>query len=64
MEIKSTQIRIPLPLAGYIEAEAERLGVSLNSVMLILMDDGKRLREAYLNADLTVGLRHHMDAPQ
>lgn len=55
--IKSTQIRLPTILASYIESEAERTGISQNSIMLLLMDEGKRLREACV--EITIQSENH-----
>ena len=43
---EATQIRLPPEIFSYIRKEAERLGISQNSLMIVLMEDGRRLREA------------------
>lgn len=42
----NSQIRIPIGLYQYIQAESDRMGVSQNAVMLMLMDMGRSLKEA------------------
>lgn len=43
---ESSQIRLPAEIFDYIRAEAVRTGMSQNAVMIALMLDGKRFREA------------------
>ena len=38
-----TQIRLPAEMHGFIKQEAERTGISQNSVMLMLLELGKRV---------------------
>ena len=44
----NSQIRIPLDLYQYIQTESERMGISQNAVMLMLMDMGRSLKEALI----------------
>ena len=45
-EMVATQIRLPAELFDYIREESKRTGVSMNGVMLFLMDMGRKLMEA------------------
>ena len=45
-KIVATQIRLAEDLYAYVQSEADRLGVSMNAVMNMLMDEGRRLRKA------------------
>lgn len=45
---ESTQIRLPPSLFDYIRKESARIGISQNSYMLILMEDGIRMRNAQI----------------
>lgn len=47
--LESTQIRLPSELFEYIRQESDRIGISQNSYMLILMEDGRRLRNAQIS---------------
>lgn len=42
----ATQIRLAEYLYNYAKSEAERLGVSMNSALNSILDDGRRFREA------------------
>jgi hypothetical protein len=42
----NTQIRISQDLYGYVQSNAERLGVSQNAFMMILMDLGRKVYES------------------
>lgn len=42
----NSQIRVPLDLYQYIQTESDRMGISQNAVMLMLMDMGRSLKEA------------------
>jgi len=42
----NSQIRIPIDLYQYIQTESDRMGISQNAVMLMLMDMGRSLKEA------------------
>ena len=46
--ITTTQVRLGDELADYINRESERIGISKNSMMLVLMEDGRKFREASL----------------
>lgn len=48
----NSQIRIPFGLYQYIQAESDRMGVSQNAVMLMLMDMGRSLKEAPITRQL------------
>lgn len=42
-KLSVTQIRLPAEMHGFIKQEAERTGISQNSVMLMLLELGKRI---------------------
>ena len=42
----ATQIRLSESMYNYIQSESKRLGLSMNSIMNVLMDDGRRLKQA------------------
>lgn len=43
-DIISMQFRMPKELHTYVKAEANRIGISQNAFMLILIDEGRRHR--------------------
>ena len=45
-EIVSTQIRIPNGLHEYIQKTSAEMGIPQNAVMIMLMWEGKKIREA------------------
>lgn len=45
----ATQLRLPDELHRYVRLEATRLGISQNSFILVLMEDGRRFREAQIS---------------
>ena len=44
--IISTQIRLPAGIHGYIEREADRMGIAKNAFLIILLEQGRKLWEA------------------
>ena len=42
----ATQIRLAPEVYDYLRAESGRMGISLNALMNMLIDDGRRLKEA------------------
>lgn len=42
----STQMRLPAGIHKYIKQEAERIGVSQNAFLVILLEHGRKLWEA------------------
>lgn len=45
-KVVSTQIRLPVYLHEYIKQEAARLGIAQNSVLVMLLDKGRKVWEA------------------
>ena len=45
-EKKTTQLRLPGPLAEYIERKAAELGVSQNGFTVVLLDLGRKFYES------------------
>lgn len=45
----STQTRIPLEIYEYIKRESERMGISQNAFLVVLLEQGKKLWEAKVN---------------
>lgn len=48
-EIVSTQIRLPADIHEWMKQEAARLGVSMNALLVILLDKGRRVWDADVN---------------
>lgn len=48
-QIIATQIRIPENMHKYLKSESERLGIPQNSVVLILLDMGRKINEATIS---------------
>lgn len=46
IETISTQIRLPATIHNYIEQEAQKVGISRNSFLVVLLEQGKKLWEA------------------
>lgn len=42
----STQVRLPSEMHEYIQREADRLGISQNAFLVVLLEHGKKLWEA------------------
>lgn len=49
----STQIRLPANLHAWMKQEAEKIGVPLNSFLIILLDRGKRVWEQNVSVSQT-----------
>lgn len=47
--VVSTQIRLPEDIWKYISSEAERMGIAKNAMLIILVEQGKRVMEAKVN---------------
>ncbi|MEG2575770.1 MAG: hypothetical protein RSA41_07040 [Christensenella sp.] len=47
-EIVSTQIRMPAELHEYIKNESAKMGIPQNAFIMMLMCDGRKVREAPL----------------
>lgn len=66
MKMTVTQIRLPAEMHGFIKQEAERTGISQNSVMLMLLELGKRVYDdpaIRQNATLDVQQIHTAQLP-
>lgn len=59
MKMNVTQIRLPAEMHGFIKQEAERTGMSQNSIMLMLLELGKRVYD-----DPAIRQNVTLDAPQ
>lgn len=59
MKLTATQIRLPAEMHGFIKQEAERTGISQNSVMLMLLELGKRVYD-----DPAIRQNVELDGPQ
>ena len=47
----SVQVRLPAQIHDYIKSESKRMGLSLNSVIVRTLDDGRKLQEAKITVD-------------
>lgn len=45
----STQIRLPQAIHDYLKQESSRLGIAQNALLVILLEQGKKLWEAKVN---------------
>lgn len=52
MDTVSTQIRLPENIYGYIDKEAARMGIAKNAFLIILLEQGKKLWESEITAQI------------
>ena len=48
----STQIRLPVGMHQYIQQEAQKIGISQNAFLVVLLEQGKKLWEADISRTL------------
>ncbi len=53
-DVISTQIRLPASLHEYAKEEALKMGIPLNSFLVVLMTQGKKLWEANIETTVQV----------